>query len=103
MNHLNFSKKLFLIFSFIGMSAVLMDEAGIAKAEPLSVAAVQSCELRAYVIDTDPKGLHVRARAGSSAPIAAVIPRDPDGTLVEIRGNVGDWLMMTHAETMGGK
>ena len=76
---------------------------GVAKAEPSSVTAVQPCELRAYVIDPDPNGLHVRARAGSSAPIAAVIPRDSDGTLVEIRGNVGDWLMMTHAETMGGK
>jgi SH3 domain-containing protein len=65
--------------------------------------AKQVCKLKAYVIDPDPKGLNVRTRPDPKSPSIAVIPRDPDGTIVEIQGSDGLWLLISKAETIGKK
>ena len=63
----------------------------------------QACKLKAYVIDPDPRGLKVRAGPDPKSPAIAVIPLDPDGTIVEIQGSDGLWLLIARAETVGMK
>ena len=62
------------------------------------------CDARAYVIDTDPKGLNVRETPGAGGRVVAVIPLDEDGTIVHlVAADSKGWVRIDRAETIGGQ
>ena len=67
------------------------------------VPAAQTCDLEAYVVDPDPKGLNVRDAPGASGRVVAVIPLDADGTVVHlVASNPNGWVQLDRAETIMG-
>lgn len=63
-----------------------------------------ACDVQAYVVDPDPKGLNVRDAPGVSGKVVAVIPLDGDGTTVHLVASSPDgWVQIDRAETVGGE
>ncbi len=68
-----------------------------------AAARAAACDVEAYVIDRDPKGLNVRDAPGVQGRVVAVIPLDVDGTVVRLlASSPNGWVQITHAETIGG-
>ena len=62
-----------------------------------------ACDVEAYVVDPDPKGLNVRETPGAGGCVVAVIPLDEDGTVVHIvASNPNGWVQIDRAETVMG-
>jgi uncharacterized protein YgiM (DUF1202 family) len=62
-----------------------------------------ACDVEAYVVDPDPKGLNVRDTPGVDGRVVAVIPADGDGTVVHlIASSPNGWVQINRAETVGG-
>jgi len=62
------------------------------------------CDLEAYVVDPDPKGLNVRDAPGVNGKVVAVIPLDGDGTVVHlVASNPNGWVQIDRAETIEGR
>ena len=62
-----------------------------------------ACNVEAYVVDPDPKGLNVRGTPGAGGRVVAVIPLDEDGTVVHlVASGPGGWVQVDRAETIGG-
>jgi uncharacterized protein YgiM (DUF1202 family) len=62
-----------------------------------------ACDVEAYVVDPDPKGLNVRDTPGADGRVVAVIPADMDGTVVHlIASSPNGWVQINRAETVGG-
>ncbi len=65
--------------------------------------ATPACDVEAYVVDRDPKGLNVRDAPGAQGRVVAVIPLDEDGTIVRMRASSPNgWVQIDRAETVGG-
>jgi SH3-like domain-containing protein len=60
------------------------------------------CELSAYVIDKDPKGLNVRSEPGSNGKIIGNLPTQNEGVMVDITACQGEWVQITNAISDGG-
>lgn len=75
----------------------------LALAFSLGLKAAEVCNLEAYVIDPDPKGLNVRAAPDAKSAVLAVIPQDGDGTIVQIKASEGAWLQIATATTIEGR
>jgi hypothetical protein len=61
------------------------------------------CDLEAYVVDPDPKGLNVRDTPGVGGRVIGVIPLDGDGPVVHLVGsNPNGWVQIDRAETVAG-
>ena len=61
------------------------------------------CDLEAYVVDPDPKGLNVRDAPGVGGRVVGVIPLDGDGTVVHlVASNANGWVQLDRAETIAG-
>ncbi|HEX8687437.1 MAG TPA: SH3 domain-containing protein, partial [Pyrinomonadaceae bacterium] len=70
---------------------------------PGAAAAASACNVDAYVVDKDPKGLNVRDTPGTGGRVVAVIPLDEDGTVVRlISSNPNGWVQIDRAETIAG-
>ncbi|MEH2098955.1 MAG: SH3 domain-containing protein [Nostoc sp.] len=54
----------------------------------------QKCDIFAYVIDTDPQGLHVRSGASTNNTILGQIPINET---VQVISAAGDWVQITNA------
>lgn len=68
-----------------------------------SAAPAAACNVEAYVVDTDPKGLNVRDTPGVGGRVVAVIPLDGDGTIVHlVASNPNGWVQIDRAESIGG-
>jgi hypothetical protein len=66
--------------------------------------AAAACDVQAYVVDPDPKGLNVRDAPGVNGKVVAVIPLDGDGTTVHlISSSPNGWVQIDRAETVGGE
>ena len=62
-----------------------------------------ACDVEAYVVDPDPKGLNVRDAPGAGGRVVAVIPLDGDGTIVHlVASSPNGWVQIDRAETVGG-
>ena len=62
-----------------------------------------ACNVEAYVVDPDPKGLNVRDAPGVEGRVVAVIPLDEDGTIVHLAASSANgWVQIDRAETVGG-
>jgi SH3-like domain-containing protein len=62
-----------------------------------------ACNVEAYVVDPDPKGLNVRDAPGVGGRVVAVIPSDVDGTVVHLAASSANgWVQIDRAETIGG-
>ena len=69
-------------------------------AAPQSLAeAQQSCNITAFVIDQDPKGLNVRSGAGENHKIIGNLPTKTIGVVVDITGSQGNWVQISKAES----
>lgn len=58
------------------------------------------CNISAYVIDKDPKGLNLRAKANGKSKVIGKIPYNYDGTLVDIIAAEGRWLKINNAKNV---
>lgn len=68
-----------------------------------TTASAAACDVEAYVLDTDPKGLNVRDSPGVGGRVVAVIPLDEDGTIVHlVASSPNGWVQLDRAETIGG-
>ncbi|HEX7313468.1 MAG TPA: SH3 domain-containing protein [Pyrinomonadaceae bacterium] len=62
-----------------------------------------ACDVEAYVVDPDPKGLNVRETSGAGGRVVAVIPRDEDGTVLHLIASAPNgWVQIDRAETISG-
>lgn len=60
-----------------------------------------ACDVNAYVVDADPKGLNVRDTPGVGGKVVAVIPADQDGTIVHlVASSPNGWVQINRAETI---
>lgn len=59
----------------------------------------RSCQISAFVIDNDPKGLNVRSGPGTSYDIIGNLPTTKDGVFVDLAAVQGDWVQITQAES----
>jgi hypothetical protein len=65
--------------------------------------AAAACDVEAYVVDPDPKGLNVRETPGAGGRVVAVIPLDGDGTVVHLIASAPNgWVQIDKAETVDG-
>lgn len=63
-----------------------------------------ACDVEAYVVDPDPKGLNVRDTPGVNGALVSVIPADADGTVVHLTASSPNgWVQIDRAETIGGE
>lgn len=68
-----------------------------------NAAPAAACDVEAYVVDPDPKGLNVRDTPGVDGKVVAVIPADGDGTVVHIvASSPNGWAQINRAETISG-
>jgi hypothetical protein len=68
-----------------------------------SAAPVAVCDVEAYVVDPDPKGLNVRDTPGVGGKLVANIPLDAEGTVVHIiASDPNGWVQINRAETIMG-
>lgn len=58
----------------------------------------RSCQIGAYVIDKDPKGLNVRSGPGSDAKIIGALPTNTLAVIVTLTASQGDWVQVSKAE-----
>jgi uncharacterized protein YraI len=63
------------------------------------VARQQSCQISAYVIDTDPNGLNVRSGAGKSYEIIGKLPTTAIAVIVDLTASQGDWVQLSKAQS----
>ena len=71
---------------------------------PMGGDIVTNCDVEAYVIDPDPKGMNVRSGPGSTFKIVANLPKqDVEGIGVHITGSKGDWVRIDMAVEEGGE
>lgn len=59
----------------------------------------QTCQISAYVIDKDPKGLNVRSGPGERYKIVGNLPTNTIGVIVNLSASQGDWVQLTKAES----
>lgn len=91
------------------LAAVALAALGSARTPPTRATAAGAtpaagCDLEAYVVDPDPKGLNVRDTPGVGGRVVGVIPLDGDGTVVHLVGsNPNGWVQIDRAETIGGE
>ncbi len=63
-----------------------------------------ACDVQAYVVDPDPKGLNVRETPSVKGRVVAVIPLDGDGTTVRlVASSPNGWVQIDRAETVVGE
>ena len=62
------------------------------------------CDVDAYVIDPDPKGMNVRSGPGNTFKIIGNLPKqDVEAISVHITGSKGDWVRIDLAVEEGGE
>jgi len=59
----------------------------------------QTCQISAYVVDKDPKGLNVRSGPGNSYKIIGNLPTNTAGVIVDLKASQGHWVQLTKAES----
>jgi SH3-like domain-containing protein len=65
--------------------------------------AATPCDVSAYVIDHDPKGLNVRSGPASTFKVVGNLPNEGvEGVLVHITGASGEWVRIDRATEQGG-
>ena len=68
-----------------------------------NAAPAAACDVEAYVVDPDPKGLNVRDTPGVGGKLVANIPLDAEGTVVHIiASDPNGWVQINRAETIMG-
>lgn len=100
---------------FVGLLLALILSGGLAGFAPSVAApadsqagggggAVTRCDVRAYVIDRDPKGMNVRSGPGSEHKVIGNLPNQSvNGIGVHITGSQGDWVRIDLAVEEGGE
>lgn len=58
----------------------------------------RSCQISAYVIDKDPKGLNVRSGPGSDSKIIGTLPANTLAVIVDLKASQGDWVQLNKAQ-----
>ena len=97
-------KKRIILTMFVVAVAALCSATGASTYSTAGVAAAAAaCNVEAYVVDPDPKGLNVRDTPGAGGRVVAVIPKDEDGTVVHlVASSPNGWVQIDRAETIGG-
>ena len=97
-------------FSTLLLAGILAAGLGISAAAPtypqgpMGGHIITRCDVFAYVIDRDPKGMNVRSGPGSTYKIIGNLPNeDVNGIGVHITGSKGDWMRVDIAVEEGGE
>src|SRR5919205_1069302 len=70
---------------------------------PVPLTPPAPCDVEAYVVDRDPKGMNVRDAAGVGGKGFAVIPPDEDGAVVHLVASAPNgWVQIDRAEKIDG-
>ena len=86
------------IFSILILSTSIFGQTNPAQTDVESM-----CNVSAYIIDKDPKGLNVRSKPNGKAKKLGAIPFDKDGTMVTIIASAGNWVKIESAWNMEEK
>ena len=93
----------FLLFTSISPKAISNPpQTKPAPAKP-AAAPVVACDVNAYVVEEDEKGLNVRSGPGKDYPVIAVLSDKEDEQLVHITGISGGWMKVSTAEALDGR
>src|SRR5829696_8647999 len=66
--------------------------------------ATTRCDVKAYVVDRDPKGMNVRSGPGGAHKVVGNLPNaEVEGIRVHITGSQGDWVRIDLAVEEGGE
>ncbi len=81
---------------------VTATQAGVAAAaKPPAVSAADvPCDLWAYVLDPDPRGVNVRSGPGKQFAAVGKLPHDEYSLTVHVTGASGQWVRISEAERM---
>ena len=92
-----------LLTSVVAALAVASVRGTTPAAPPIQNRAAPACDVGAYVVDRDPKGLNVRDAPGVGGSVLAVIPPDVDGTIVHLTASAPNgWVQINRAEKVDG-
>ncbi|MCB1025445.1 MAG: SH3 domain-containing protein [Acidobacteria bacterium] len=58
------------------------------------------CNISAYIIDKDPKGLNVREKPNGRSKVIGKIPFNTDGTVVDVIAAEGRWVKINNAKNV---
>ncbi len=72
----------------------------IISAQMTQLEADSMCNISAYVIDKDPRGLNVRTKPNGKSKVIGKIPFNLDGTVVDVIGVDGKWLKIGNAKNV---
>lgn len=61
----------------------------------------RTCQIGAYIIDKDPKGLNVRSEPNSQSKIIDTLPTNTLAIIVDITASQGDWVQISKAQSPG--
>ncbi len=87
----------------LALAATAPKPAARAQSRTTAAAAVTPCDVSAYVVDQDPKGLNVRSGPASTFKVVFNLPNQGvDGVLVHITGASGEWVRIDRATEQGG-
>ena len=59
----------------------------------------QTCNISAFVMDKDPKGLNVRSGPSDNHDIIGNLPTTKDGVIVNLTASQGKWVQLSKAES----
>jgi SH3-like domain-containing protein len=63
-----------------------------------SASSQKTCQISAYIIDKDPKGLNVRSGPGNDYKILGTLPTNTLAVIVSLTGSQGDWVQLSKAQ-----
>lgn len=90
--------RILTVFSILILSASIFGQINSAQTDVESM-----CNVSAYIIDKDPKGLNVRSKPNGKSKKLGAIPFDKDGTMVTIIASAGSWVKIESAWNMEEK
>ncbi|MET0650223.1 MAG: hypothetical protein ABW208_26750 [Pyrinomonadaceae bacterium] len=95
--------RIFLTLAVVALAALCPGRGASTYVTAAGASPAAGCDLEAYVVDPDPKGLNVRDTPGVGGRVVGVIPLDGDGTVVHlVASNPNGWVQIDRAETIGG-
>lgn len=59
----------------------------------------KTCQISAFLMDKDPKGLNVRSGPGTNYNIIGKLPTTKVGVIVDLAASQGNWVQLTKAES----
>ena len=89
--------------SLLFLLAVLTLPLALQAAPTAPVAIPMACHIGAYVVQSDPKGVNLRAGPGQSYAVLKQLPKQSEPPLLTIRAGLGNWLRVSDVHGLNGQ